>query len=82
MRIPEIRKELAEISGRLAVLADELNRRSGPRAPSTSERIDAELAATIRKYAKTFPDMTQADIGRVFNVNQGRVSEAIRGKRT
>jgi hypothetical protein len=27
------------------------------------------------------PDLSQAEIGRRFNINPGRVSEALRGKR-
>ena len=41
-----------------------------------------ELAAEIRDHCKLFPHWSQARVGRLFNVNAGRVSEAINGKRT
>ena len=81
MRIPEIRDELSEIASRLAVLVKELERRRGQRAPRNSTPMTDKLAVAIRAYKRANPDATQVDIGRRFNINQGRVSEALRGKR-
>lgn len=87
MRIPEIRDRLKEIAAEngipeIASLADELTRRHpGKRAPVESTPFTEELAAQIRQYAAAHPKMTQVAIGRVFGVNQGRVSEATRGYR-
>jgi hypothetical protein len=95
MKIPEVASRMREISGtieenypdeaaELLELADELKRRSpsGPRAPATSTPMTPELADEIREFAEQNPGMSHQDIGVVFNVNHGRVSEAIRGKRT
>jgi len=41
-----------------------------------------DLAEEIREYAQANPGMSHQAIGEVFNVNHGRVSEAIIGKRT
>ncbi|MGA2313867.1 MAG: hypothetical protein ABSF87_16105 [Xanthobacteraceae bacterium] len=93
MKIPEVAKRMREIakliqsdhpgeSGELLELADELKRRfSGPRAPATSTPMTPELAEEIREYAEANPSMSHQAIGEVFNVNLGRVSEAIIGKR-
>lgn len=94
LTIPEIRQRLHVIgdrldgSGHTDVGAElhglaEATRRLGPsrKAPRAQGTPDAEQAAEIRDYAQTHPDETMFDIGRRFNVNQGRVSEAISGKR-
>jgi hypothetical protein len=95
MKVPEVAARMREISveiqagfpdeaAELIDLADELKRRSatGPRAPATSTPMTPELADEIREFARDNPGMSHQDIGVVFNVNHGRVSEAIRGKRT
>lgn len=87
MKIPEIREELLSIASatgnpRLAHLASQLNRRSATRkAPASSNPMTPAIAASIRAMAKAHPRMSQAEIGRHFNVNSGRVSEVLRGKR-
>jgi hypothetical protein len=87
MRIPEIRERLNELAAtlacpELATLADELKRRPvRRRAERVSTPVTPELRTAIRAYHTAHPAMTQAEIGRVFNVNPGRVSEALRGWR-
>jgi hypothetical protein len=88
MRIPEIRDRLLQIAAMHRIpeierLAHQLTRRAPKRmAPRSSEAMTDEKAAGIRQFARDNPTMTQVDIGRHFNVNQGRVSEALRGFRT
>jgi hypothetical protein len=94
MKIPEVAKRMREIgeliqadyqaeSAELFELAAELKRRfSGPRAPANSTKMTPELAEEIREYADANPGMSHQDIAVMFNVNHGRVSEAIKGKRT
>lgn len=91
MKIPDVVKRLREIaetiqgahpaeSGELMELAEELRRRpSGPRAPVSSTPMTPELAEEIREFAEQNPDMSHQAIAEVFNVNHGRVSEALRG---
>lgn len=87
MRIPEIRDRLKEIAAEsgnpeIASLAEELTRRRPrKRAPVTSAPFTPELAAQIRQYVAAHPTMSNQAVGRVFNVNGGRVSEATRGYR-
>ena len=87
MKLPEIADRLRELSvelscTELAGLADEMQRRSPVRrAPNASARMTPQLRADIRRHAHAFPDKTFADIGRVFNVNAGRVSETMAGYR-
>ena len=49
------------------------------RAPNNSEPMTAELAEQIVTYATGNPDASIAEIGATYNVNPGRVSEALRG---
>jgi hypothetical protein len=92
MKLPDVAKRMREIaeliqadhpdeSGELFELAAEIKRRSGPRAAPTSTPMTPELSEEIREYAEANPGMSHQDIGVVFNVNHGRVSEAIIGKR-
>lgn len=93
MTIPEIIKRVREIAdvikahfpaefGELFELSEELRRRpSGPRAPATSTTMTPELAQEIREFAEANPGMSHQAIAEQFNVNHGRVSEAIHGKR-
>lgn len=88
MRIPEIRDRLLQIADMHRIpeierLDHQLTRRAPKRkAPKSSDAMTDEKAAGIRKFAQDNPTMTQVEIGRHFNVNQGRVSEALRGFRT
>lgn len=88
MRIPEIRRELHKLADdfdipRLHQLAGELMRRPAVRrAKVRSARVTEELEEDIRNFAKRNPGSHYTDIARYFNVNPGRVSEAIAGKRT
>jgi hypothetical protein len=93
MKLPDVAKRMREIaeliqndhpneSGDLFELAAEIKRRTGTRAPANSTKMTPELAEEIREYAEANPGMAHQDIAVVFNVNHGRVSEAIMGKRT
>jgi hypothetical protein len=94
MKIPEVANRIREISleiaeafpshaNELVLLADELRRRSPslPRAAATSTPMTPELADEIREFAEANPGTSHQDIAVVFNVNHGRVSEVISGKR-
>lgn len=86
MRLPDIAVRLKELSRHhdipeLSVLADHMKRRRSEKAPVTSAPMTDELRDQIRLYKEAKPSLSQAEIGRVFNVNPGRVSEALRGKR-
>jgi hypothetical protein len=88
MRLPEVATRLRELAivlhcDELNELADEIGRRlPRERAPATSARITEALRIQIRAMKTAEPDLSQAEIGRRLNVNPGRVSEALRGKRT
>lgn len=87
MRIPEIAERLRDLAAERGIpeltgLADELRRRpAGRRAPAKSQPMSDELAAQIRAFRTANPRLSQVEISRRFNVNQGRVSEALKGKR-
>ncbi|WP_176026487.1 hypothetical protein [Brucella intermedia] len=86
MRIPQIRERLIEIAhtlgnGEIERLANKLTRRPTiKRAMPVSRTMTAELKQEIREYHKAHPGVAQTEIAKLFNVNQGRVSEALRGK--
>ena len=87
MRLPEVASRLHELAINLGCheldeLADEIGRRSPrQRAPITSAPMTDALREQIRALKAAEPDLSQVEIGRRFNLNPGRVSEALRGKR-
>ena len=75
---------LAEEHGipELHLLAERTKRRFNGRASrKVSDTVTPETEAAIRAYRAAYPDRALHQIARVFSVNQGRVSEALRGKR-
>ncbi len=88
MRLPEISNRLRELAielhcDELDGLADEIGRRSsGQRAAATSVPITDSLRDQIRAMKEAEPGISQAEIGKRLNINPGRVSETLRGKRT
>jgi hypothetical protein len=87
MTIPEVRDRLIELSlergiPELTELAQQLSRKfHGRKARPRSAAMTAERTQAIREYARAHPTMSELEIGLVFGVNQGRVSEALYGKR-
>ena len=76
-------RDLVAQAIRLEGLVEELERRRADRrAPVGSDPITPELQEEIRAFAALHPTWSQADIGAQFNVNAGRVSEALKGRRT
>jgi DNA-directed RNA polymerase specialized sigma subunit len=53
----------------------------GRKAPNQSSAVTDDVKRLVRMYAKTFPDITQQQIAQKFNINAGRVSEILTGKR-
>lgn len=88
MRLPEVATRLRELAtqldcGELSELADEIARRpSAQRAPRSSAPMTDLLRAQIRAMKAAEPDLSHAEIGRRLNLNPGRVSETLRGKRS
>jgi hypothetical protein len=87
MRLPEVASRLRELAIKLGCdeldeLADEIGRRSPrQRARIASASLTDALRAQIRALKAAEPELSQVEIGRRFNVNPGRVSETLRGKR-
>jgi hypothetical protein len=87
MRLPEVAARLRELAidlscDELNELADEIARRpSGRRAPITSATMSDSVRAQIRAMKADDPDLSHAEIGRRLDINPGRVSETLRGKR-
>lgn len=80
MTIPEVRKRLTEITAELSYLTEELKRRPTVRraAPQSARPQTAEILF----YVAHHPDEPLQDVATRFGVNIGRISEALRGKRT
>lgn len=82
MTIPEIQRRLEELAQEITALSAELKRRpTTHRAPASSTPMSPAVIANIRNYAARYPMMSQNHIATIFNVNPGRVSEALKGKR-
>ncbi|MBV7258827.1 hypothetical protein [Erythrobacter crassostreae] len=81
--IPDLRQRIREIADEenldeLHDIADEMHRNSPiRRAKNQSQTLTPELAKKIRDFAKKHPNMHQRDIAPKFNVNPGRVSQAM-----
>jgi len=81
--IPEIRSRLREIADEWGInelhdLADETYRSSPvKRSENRSVHLTPELAENIRVYCAKHPRLHQRDVAQKFNVNPGRVSEAL-----
>lgn len=81
--IPEIRVRLRELADQYGIpelheLANETYR-STPikRSPNRSAPLTPQLAEDIRQYAAQNPELHQSDVAQRFNVNPGRISEAL-----
>lgn len=77
--------DLDRAADELRALARQIPRRPNgnlSKAPRHSRRMTPELAAAIRADHEAHPDDSMFTIGQRHGVNQGRVSEAIYGKRT
>jgi len=81
--IPQIRERLRELADEHGIeelhdLADETYRQSPlRRARNRSAVLTPALAEKIRKFVEKNPTLHQRDVAQRFNVNPGRVSEAI-----
>jgi DNA-directed RNA polymerase specialized sigma24 family protein len=95
LTIPQIREEVQQltaestrlayrqhkINARIDALMQETYRRSYTRAPTTSRRITAGVRASVRHMAANNPDASHQEIAEAHNINIGRVSEILHGKR-
>lgn len=85
--MPEIRARLHEIAREnglpeLAQLAEETKRRyHGRKGRTTALKVTPALAARVRAYFKAHPDENNRTIGARFQIDGGRVSEILFGKR-
>jgi len=81
--IPELRQRLREIADDEGIdeihdIVDEMYRNSPiKRAANKSRSLTPELADQIRKFVAKNPKLHQRDVAQRFNVNPGRVSEAL-----
>lgn len=88
MTIPQIADRLRQIASQtgneeLRHLASQLGRRRPVRkAAAVSAPMSDELADEIRGYADDHPNTPPSIIGLAFGLNEGRISEALRGKRS
>ena len=72
-----------DFNEKLDVIEARLRRRSPVRrAKVTSKRMTPALRDRIRAMAEAHPEMTMHEIAKALDVNQGRVSEVLAGRRT
>jgi hypothetical protein len=85
--IPQIRARMHELADilkckELHELADATKRRKPVRrAPPVHAVVTTKLAQEVRDYAARYPSAHLSEIGLKFDLNQGRVSEILAGKR-
>ncbi len=91
MSIPLARQRLREVIEKTdpvtaALLRDILplmyRRTRVKQARAKARPITPTLARQIRQFAARHPDLPNREIGRVFDVDGGRVSEVLQGDRT
>lgn len=70
-----------QINGRIDELMQETYRRSYTRAPVKSKRITNAVRRSVWVMAKENPDMSHQEIATAHDINIGRVSEILHGKR-
>ena len=95
LTIPQVRDRLnalvleqRELADRQQTIAREIEsliqhtyRRKYDRAPVTSRRVTAEIHASVRAMANSFPALSHQEIAEAHNINIGRVSEILHGRR-
>ena len=50
------------------------------RAKPTARRVTANIRDDVLEYLEEFPETSNRDIGRVFGIDGGRVTEILQGK--
>jgi hypothetical protein len=87
MKMAQVRERLLEIAVEtgnpeiVELVGHTYRRKPVNRAPTKSTKVDAALSARIADYSRRHPNKSQVEVGRIFNVNPGRVSEAVAGFR-
>lgn len=89
--IPEARRQLllvakmadAQTAGRIRHIVSKYMTRDKTirRAPQKSASVTSSVVTRIKQMAYHNPTMHQTEIAALFNVNPGRVSEILHGKR-
>ena len=89
MRIRECQEELMRIAdeappdyaARIRKVVLELYRRPGHRTDVKSDPMSPAKVRDIRRLKRVMPELSQKEISIIHNVNPGRVSESLYGKR-
>lgn len=81
LTIPEIRDRMKLLAKELMFLAEATRRRTGRRTKVRSKPITEYMKKKIRRLATKYPSASHQMIAGWCRVNQGRVSEVLRGKR-
>lgn len=74
-------RSLRNIATNVDKLAEDTKRKVGPRGPVRAEPITRAIWDGVRKLKKAHPRMLNRTIAARFNIDGGRVSEIITGKR-
>lgn len=91
LRVDELSTELTDIAIELTDIAMELENvindclrrepEAKPRSPDQSAKFTPRMARRIRDYINYHPNVSVHDVAERFNVNQGRVSDALHYKK-
>lgn len=90
MTLPEIRDRLMvlshlvddEVGREIRHLCYKMKRRKARTRVASSVPMTPELRQEIREFYENNKHLSQAEMGRHFNVNPGRISETLRGYRS
>ncbi len=75
--------QLAPLIHRLEVLVLELrNRPPVTKGEPVAEAVTPEKVTQVHQLHREFPDLPQHRLGEITNLQQGRISEILAGKRT
>lgn len=74
--------KLRDVFQKIDRLADETKkRRNQPRGPTKRSRVTDRIRQEVREYVAAHPNALQDEVGQHFNLDGGRVSEILHGKR-
>lgn len=81
LRSGDVSKEDAAIAVEWIVDALMIRSFTGRKTPTKHRKMTDEIAVYVRRCAEAHPTLSHEEIARRFDINAGRVSEVLSGKR-
>ena len=80
-RLNELAEQQADIAREIQRLTTQMYRRTSKRTAVKSRRITQEVRNSVRATHTAHPSLSHQEIADIHNINPGRVSEILYGKR-